>query len=695
MGKCAREKLRNVGIVGHGGAGKTTLSEALLFMNGAIDRLGKVENGTTAMDFEPEEIKRHLTISSSIHHFDWKGTTFNIIDTPGYTNFLHDTRDAISVMDGALLIAPAVGGIKAQAIKIWEWSGEYKVPRMIFVNQMDREGANFETTIKDLTSTLTGGPRIVAAALPIGAESGLKGVINLVTMKAYTYNGGKATEGDIPADLKDEAETLRVELVEAVSETDDALMEKYLETEELSDAEILEGLKKGVAECIIAPVLCGSTTAMIGLDVLLDIMAQNMPSPAMREPVVGKVPGGDAEEERPCEDDAPFAARVFKTISDPFTGKLTLFRVYSGTMKSNSDVFNPGKDTTERIGQLFCLEGKKQKPIESASAGDIVAVAKLKSTVTGDTLCDAAKPVVLPGPETLKPVISFALQAQNKGDMDKITASLQRLTEEDPTLQISRDEETHELILSGMGQLHLEVTVDKLKRKFGVGVDLREPKVPYRETIKGKTKLQSKYKKQSGGRGQYADAWIEVEPQPRGAGYEFIDKIVGGAIPRQYIPAVDKGIQEASAKGILAGYPVVDFKVTLFDGSYHEVDSSEMAFKIAGSMGFKKAMEQANPVLLEPIVKMEISVPDECMGDIIGDINSRRGRVLGSEAKGGYQVISVNVPMASVLKYSSELGSMTSDRGIFTMEFSHYEEVPLQLVDKLIQQLKAQQEEAT
>ncbi|NLC71930.1 MAG: elongation factor G [Desulfuromonadaceae bacterium] len=694
MGKCSRDKLRNLGIVGHGGCGKTTLAETLLFMTGVTDRLGRVDDGTSVMDYEPEEVKRKLTLSSSLNHFDWKGTTFNIIDTPGYTNFLHDTRDSLSVVDGVLLVAPVIGGVKAQDIKIWEWANEYQVPRVVFVNQMEREGANFEPVVKELSEAFS--TQAVAVTMPIGAEAAFQGVINLITMKAYTYNdasGGKATEGEIPAELKDEAETMRVVLMEAVSEADDALMEKYLETEELSSEEILDGLKKGVRSCLLTPVLCGSTLANKGLDQLLDCLATCLPSPADRKAVIGKTVKGDAEEERPCDEQAPFAARVFKTISDPFTGKLTLFRIYSGTLKSDSNVYNPNRDASERIGQIFYLEGKKQKPTDEAAAGDIVAVAKLKATCTGDTLCDAAKPILLPSPTPMSPVISFALEAQSKGDQDKIHSGLQRLIEEDPTLQMLRDEETHELILSGMGQLHLEVAMEKLKRKFGVGVELKEPKVPYRETIKGKAKLQSKYKKQSGGRGQYADAWIEVEPNERGGGYEFVDKIVGGVIPRQYIPAVDKGIQEASVKGILAGYPVVDFKVTLFDGSYHDVDSSEMAFKIAGSMGFKKAMEQANPILLEPIVRMDITVPDECMGDVIGDINSRRGRVLGFEAKGGNQVISVNVPMASVLKYSSELGSMTSDRGLFTMEFSHYEEVPAQMAEKVIEQLKRQQEE--
>jgi elongation factor G len=692
MAKCSRDKLRNLGIVGHGGAGKTSLAEALLFMTGMTDRLGRVDDGTSTMDFEPEESKRNLTISTSIHHFDWKGTSFNILDTPGFTNFLHDTRDCISVMDSALLVGSAVAGVKAQAVKIWEWADHYDVPRVAFINQMEREGADFQKVVDELSDLLSTQAAVVT--IPIGAEADFKGVVNLLTMKAYTYSdgaSGKSKEEDIPADLLEEAQTMRVLLMEAVAEADDVLMEKYLETEELSNDEIMAGLKKGVLSSTITPVFCGSAMENKGLDQLLDGLAACMPSPLDKKAQNGKNPKNEQEEERSCDEQAPFAARVFKTISDPFTGKLTLFRVYSGTLKSDSNVFNPNKDTAERIGQLFQLEGKKHNPVEEAVAGDIVAVAKLKVTGTGDTLCDAAKPIILEAPAIMTPVISFALEAQSKADQDKIHGGLQRLVEEDTTLQVQRDEETHELILSGMGQLHLEVAVEKLKRKYGAGVDLKEPKVPYRETIKGKAKLQSKYKKQSGGRGQYADAWIEVEPLPRSGGYEFVDKIVGGAIPRTYIPAVDKGIQEASVKGILGGFPVVDFRVTLFDGSFHAVDSSEMAFKIAGSMGFKKAMEQAKPVLLEPVVQMEITVPDECMGDVIGDINSRRGRVLGFEAKGSNQVINVSVPMSEVLKYSSELGAMTSDRGLFTMEFDHYDEVPAAMTEKLLEQLNKEE----
>ncbi len=689
MGKYDTSKLRNFGIVAHGGAGKTSLTEAILFNTGMIDRLGRVDDGTSSMDFEPEEIKRNITISSSLNHCVWNGHTLHIVDTPGYANFLHETRSCLRILGGAVLIVSAISGVKAQTQKIVEWADEFEVPRIAFVNKMDRERADFLKAVDDMEKSLN--TRAVVVNMPIGAEEDFRGIIDLVNMKARLFKfdeKGTYEETEIPGELMEEAQRLRVMLLEAVADADDELMEKYLEEENLSTEEILRGLREGTLTGVFTPVLCGSATANIGVRQLMDYINYCLPSPLDKGTQLGKNPKtGDIEERQPSEEE-PFSAMVFKTISDPYTGKLSLFRVYSGILKSDSSAYNPNKDVTERIGQIFEMEGKKQVPIDMAVAGDIVAVPKLKSTTTGDTLCDAAKPIVYESPLPLKPVISFALQAKSKNDEDKVSSSLQRLTEEDPTLQVQRDEETHELILSGMGQVHVEVAVEKLKRKYGVAVELKEPKVPYRETIKGKAKLQSKYKKQSGGRGQYGDVWLELEPMPRGAGYEFVDKIVGGVVPRQYIPAVDKGIQEAMHHGFLGGYPVVDVKVTLFDGSHHSVDSSEMAFKIAGSMGFKKGMEQASPVLLEPIMQMEITVPDDCIGDVIGDMNSRRGKVLGVEPKANSQVISVQVPMAEVLKYSPELRSMTSDRGLFTMEFSHYEEVPPHMTAKILSELQ-------
>ncbi len=685
MGKYDTSKIRNLGIVAHGGAGKTSLVEAILFNTGMTDRLGRVDDGTSTMDFEPEEIKRRITISSSLNHCEWKNYSLHIVDTPGYTNFLHDTRNCLRILGGAVLIVSAISGVKAQTQKIWDWCEEFEVPRIAFVNKMDRERADFLKAVDDMSKSL--GTRAVVVNMPIGAAEEFRGIIDLVAMKARFFafdDKDTYSEEEIPAEYLEEAQRLRSLLVEAAADADDVLMEKFLEAETLSTDEILLGLREGTLTGTFTPVLCGSALANIGVRSLLEYIVHCLPSPIDKGIQVGTNPKTGAVEERRPDDAAPFSAMVFKTISDPYTGKLTLFRVYSGTLKSDSSIYNPNKEAMERVGQIFELEGKKQRPISEAVAGDIVAVPKLKVTATGDTLCDGAKPIIFESPLPLKPVISFALQAKSKNDEDKIHTALQRMTEEDPTIQVQRDEETKELILSGMGQVHLEVAVEKIKRKFGAEVELKEPKVPYRETIKKGVEQAYRHKKQSGGRGQFADVTIKVEPLPRGAGYEFVDKVVGGVVPRQYIPAVDKGIQEVLPHGNLGGFPVVDVRVTLFDGSHHSVDSSEMAFKIAGSMGFRKAVEQANPVLLEPIVNMEISVPDDCIGDVIGDMNSRRGKVLGVEPKSNSQVIQAQVPMSEVLSYAPDLRSMTSDRGMFTIEFSHYEEVPPHLSVKVL-----------
>jgi elongation factor G len=692
MGKYDTAKVRNLGVVAHGGAGKTSLVEAILHDCGVTDRLGRVDEGTSCMDYEPEEIKRNISIGASIGHGQWRDHQLQIVDTPGYANFLHDTRNCLRAVDGAVLLISAISGVKAQTQKILEWCKEFGAPCIAFVNKMDRERADFAKAVASMEESL--GVRAAVVTLPIGAEDNFRGVIDLVTMKAHLFKDdgkGGFEEAEVPDELKDEAETMRIMLMEAVVDTDDALMEKYLEEENLSVEEILQGLRTGTLAGLFMPVVAGSAAANCGVTDLLNYINICLPSPLDKGAQAGTHPKTQETELRQPSDEEPFSALVFKTISDPYTGKLTLLRVYSGILKSDGNFYNVNKDCSERYGQVFMLQGKKQKPVDAAGPGDIVAVAKLKETETGDTLSDANKPILYDYPEPLKPVISFALEARSKNDEDKIHNALQKLVEEDPTLQVQRDEETHELILSGMGQVHVEVTTEKMKRKFNVEVDLKEPKVPYRETIRGTAKLQSKYKKQSGGRGQYADVWLEFAPLPRGGGFEFVDKIVGGAVPRQYIPAVEKGIIEAARTGTLGGFPTVDFKVTLFDGSFHTVDSSEMAFKIAGSMGFKKGMEQANPVLLEPIVQMEVTVPDDCVGDVIGDMNSRRGKVLGMDPKGGNQVVSAQVPLSEVLKYSPELRSMTSDRGMFSMEFSHYEEVPPHLVDKMLASRKQEE----
>jgi elongation factor G len=596
------------------------------------------------------------------------------------------------ILGGAVMIVSAINGVKAQTHKIWQWANEYEVPMLAFVNKMDRERANFLRAVDDMEKML--GSRGVPVNIPIGAEDDFRGIIDLVNMKARIYQfdeKGTYTEEEIPADYQDEARRLRTQLLEAVADADDELMEKYLEEDDLSRDDIIRGLREGTLTGTFTPVLCGSATANIGVRQLLDYITACLPSPIDKGVQIGTDPDtGEMVERRP-DSAEPFSAMVFKTINDPFSGKLTLFRVYSGKLDSDSGVYNSTQEKEERVGQLFKLEGKKQVPVESAGAGDIVAVAKMKVTATGDTLCSSKDKIRYENVIQMKPVISFSLKACSKGDEEKVMSGLQKLMEEDPTLQVTRDEQTHEMILSGMGQVHIEVAVEKLKRKYGVEVELRAPKVPYRETIRRKVSLQSKYKKQSGGRGQYGDVWIELEPLESGGGYEFVDKIVGGVVPRQYIPAVSKGIQEAMQSGVLGGFPVVDVKATLFDGSHHSVDSSEMAFKIAGSMAFKKGMEQAKPVLLEPIMEMEVIMPDDCVGDVIGDINSRRGRVLGVEPQAGSQALKAQVPMAEVLRYAPELRSMTSDRGLFTMEFSHYEEVPSNLTAKILAERNAEE----
>jgi len=692
MGKIDAAKLRNVGFVGQGDAGKTSLAEAVLFASGMTDRLGKVDDGSSNFDFDEVEIKRKITINSSLHHADWKDHGITLIDTPGYTNFLHDTRSSMSAMGGMVLVVSAVDGVKAQSSMIWKWAEEFQVPRIAFINKMDRERADFKAAIAGMEESL--GTRVAVLSMPIGSEENFKGIIDLVRMKARLFSfDGKGTfqEADIPEELKEEAEQMRFEMVEAVAEANDELMEKYLEEDSLTDEDIFDGLHQGTKEGIFTPVVCGSATANCGTHLLLDTIISCLPSPVERPVKVGTNPKTGEEVERKPLPDEPFSAIVFKTIADPYTGKLTVFRIVSGTLKGDS-FYNANKEENEKFGQILKLEGKKQKPVSEASVGDVVAVAKLKYTETGDTLCVASAPIIFEMPKNPEPVISFALEPKNKGDEDKIHSSLKRLIEEDPCLKVVRDEETKEMIISGMGQVHVEVTVAKLQQKFGVEVILKEPKVPYREALKKKVQQHYRHKKQSGGKGQFADVHLEIEPMPRGTGYEFVDKIVGGVVPRGFIPAVDKGVQESMQKGILAGFPVQDVRVTLYDGQHHAVDSNEMAFKIAGSMGFKRGMEQASPVLLEPVMHMEVSVPDECVGDVIGDMNSRRGKVLGMDPQGSTTVVNVQVPMSEVLKYAPELRSMTSDRGMFTMGFDHYDEVPSHMLDKILAELKVQEE---
>ena len=682
--------IRNLAFIGHSGCGKTSLAEALLFSTGATNRLGKVDDGTSVLDFEPEELKRKITISSAFHHYSYKKHTVYLADTPGDDNFLADTRAVLHVTDAAIVVVDAVDGVKVGTEKVWHTANQYRLPRLVFVNKMDRERANYAQVLTGLKNILES--QVVPLQYPIGQEASFKGVVDLVAMKAYTGGGGKMEAGPVPDDLKDEVDGWRSDLLNFAAESDDTLIEKFLEEGDLSPEEIYQGLRAGTIKGQFVPVLFGAVHNNLGYELLLDAINQYLPAPEDRGQIKGINPATKEEVALDPDPDGILAAQVFKTVADPYAGRLSIFRVFSGTMKSDTTVLNVTKSVPERYGQLFLPEGKGQKPVSEAGPGAFAAVAKLKETVTGDTLGSEAKPVLLPPLGAARTMITLAVEPKSKGDEDKVYSSIQRLLEEDNSLKLTRNAETKEILLSGVGSVHIEATVEKLKRKFGVAVNLKQLKVPYRETIKGATKVQGKYKRQSGGRGQYGDTWLEISPLPRGEGFEFVDAIVGGVIPKNYIPSVEKGIVEAMSEGVLAGFPAVDIKVKLYDGSFHEVDSSDMAFKIAGSMGFKKGVQQANPTLLEPIMKITVTVPEENMGDIIGDLNGRRGRVLGVEAQGRTQVITAQVPMAEVLMYAPDLISKTGGRGAFDMEFSHYEEVPPHLAEKIIAEAQAARE---
>ena len=682
--------IRNLAFIGHSGCGKTSLAEALLFSTGATNRLGKVDDGTSVLDFEPEELKRKTTISSAFHHYSYKKHTIYLADTPGDDNFLADTRAVLHVTDAAIVVVDAVDGVKVGTEKVWHTANQYQMPRLVFVNKMDRERANYAQVLTGLKNTLEA--QVVPLQYPIGQEASFKGVVDLVAMKAYTGGGGKMEAGPVPDDLKDEVAEWRSDLLNFAAESDDTLIEKFLEEGDLSPEEIYQGLRAGTIKGRFVPVLFGAAHHNLGYELLLDAINQYLPAPEDRGQIKGINPATKEEVALEPDPDGVLAAQVFKTMADPYAGRLSIFRVFSGTMKSDATVLNVNKSVPERYGQLFLPEGKGQKAVSEAGPGAFAAVAKLKETVTGDTLGSEAKPVLLPPLGPARTMITLAVEPKSKGDEDKVYSSIQRLLEEDNSLKLTRNAETKEILLSGVGSVHIEATVEKLKRKFGVEVNLKQLKVPYRETIKGSTKVQGKYKRQSGGRGQYGDTWLEISSLPRGEGFQFVDAIVGGAIPKNYIPSVEKGIVEAMAEGVLAGFRAVDIKVKLYDGSFHDVDSSDMAFKIAGSMGFKKGVVQANPTLLEPVMKIIVTVPEENMGDIIGDLNGRRGRVLGVEAEGRLQVITAQVPMSEVLMYAPDLISKTGGRGTFEMEFSHYEEVPPPLAEKIIAEANAARE---
>jgi elongation factor G len=686
-------RLRSVALVGQGGTGKTQLADALLFTAGAITRLGRPDDGTAVMDFEPEELSRHESISSAFHHLEWKRNTVILADTPGYAAFLPDTFNTLSAVDALVLVVSPGADMKVETEKIWEAAQAANLPAVAFVSRLDRENTKLDNALADLTAL---GAKPAALTLPIGTDNALAGVIDLLNMKAirYTDTSGKAKEEDLSGDLLAAAEDARTKLCEAVAESDDELLEKYLEQGKLENDELRTVVRKAVLERKVTPVLCGSGSRNIGAGPLLDAILDLLPSPADRPPRKGRNPVPGEEIERAPDPAAPFSALVFKTVVDPFAGKLSIFRVVSGKAVSDTPVLNSTRQTKERFGQLLRLEGKKQAPLDAALPGEIVAVAKLKDTTTGDTLCDEKAPIILPPLPKAHPVMSFAIRPKSKGDEERASQALARMIEEDPSLQMHRDAQTHDIILSGTGQLHIEVAVERLKRKYNVEVELQAPKVPYKETIKGKAESQGKYKRQSGGRGQYGDTWLRIEPMPRGGGFEFVDAVVGGSVPRQFIPSVEKGVRNTLPEGFLAGYPLVDLKVTLYDGSSHAVDSSDMSFQIAASMGLKAAVEKARPILLEPIMSVEVSCPDECMGDVIGDLNSRRGKVLGVDRKGNGQLIKALVPMSEILKYAPDLRSITSGRGSFESQFSHYEEAPAHIAEKVIKDAKEAKEAA-
>ncbi|HUU00163.1 MAG TPA: elongation factor G [Myxococcota bacterium] len=692
MKKYEASDIRNLAFVGHKGSGKTSLAEACLFDGKTTTRLGGVDGKTSTFDFEQEEMDRGMTIATSVGVVEWKKHKLNIIDTPGDGNFIFDTRFSMAAADAAIVVVSAPDGVEVQTERVWERASDLGIPRVIYVNKMDRERADPDKVVAEIRARLSNDA--IPVQLPIGREADFKGVLDVLASKAYLFekdsSGGMKTV-DVPDDLKATLATAKEALTEKIAESDDGLLEKYLEAGELSVEETAKGFAKAVREGLLFPVFFGSATHNVGIQPLMDFSVQSLPAPNELPPLTGHVPG-DGEAERARSEDQPFWAFVFKTI-DAQGGNLSLFRILSGSITGDTVVQNVDTDSEERIGSLLVVCGKKQEQASAASTGDIVGVLKLKKTATGNSLCDKKSPLLFPGIELPPPAISYAVKPKSKADEDKLGTCLNRLLAEDPTLRVSRHEDTQDFMLSGMGSQHVEIAVGKMKRRFGVDVILETPKVPYRETITKKAEARGKHKRQTGGRGQYGDVWLELSPQPRGGGFEFENRIKGGVVPGQFIPAVEKGVVETMSKGVLAGFPVVDIKVALYDGSYHDVDSSEMAFKRAASKGFKAAMENARPVMLEPVYNMEVAVPDENMGDIIGDLNSRRGRVQGMDTKGKRSIIKAQVPLAEILRYSPDLDSRTGGRGSFTMEFSHYQEVPQQLVDKIVAANKPGDEE--
>ena len=694
MKKYRVDQLRNVAIISHGGAGKTTLAEAMLFLGGAVDRFGKVDDGTSTMDYDPDEVKRKISINASVAPVEWNGHKINLIDTPGYSDFVGEVVGALRIADAGMVLVDAVSGVEVGTELTWRHADERSLPRMVVINRMDRENANFDKALGSIREVF--GNHAVAAQLPIGEGDKFRGVADIIHMKAFIWSdasGKNVAESPIPDELADAAQELREKLIEYAAESDEELLNKYLEGEELTQEEFERGLAAGVADGSVVPVFCASGLRMVGVTPLMDSIVALLPSPVAHGAAMGHLPDSEDQIERRPDEAEPFSALVFKTMADPYVGKITMFRVYSGIVKSDSQVYNASKDRVERFGQVFLIKGKQQIAVAQVGAGDIAGVAKLSETTTGDTLSDKDKPVVLDPIKFPLPVLSMAARAKSKGDEDKIGQGLSRLQEEDPTLRYTKEAETGELIVAGMGEVHLDIIAERLKRKFGAEMTLDTPKVPYRETIKGTVKVEGRHKKQTGGRGQFGHVWIEMSPLPTGTGFEFEDKVFGGSVPRQFIPAVEKGLREALPEGgALAGFPLVDLKCSLYDGSSHPVDSSEMAFKIAAQLALKKGCQDANPIILEPIVRAEVTVPEEYMGDVMGDFNKKRGRILGMEPEGRYQVVKALVPMAEMFKYSIDLRSMTAGRGTFTTEFDHYEEVPFSVAEKVVEQAKKDKE---
>ncbi len=687
MAKFASEDLRNVGVIGHDDAGKTTLVSACLYTTGAVSRLGRVEEGHSITDFDEEEIDRQISIQVGLAHAQWRGSQVTFVDTPGYAVFRAETKGAMRVVDGALVTVDALSGAEVMTEKVWEYMRDLKVPGVVVINRLDRENSSFERAVESCVDAF--GREVVALQLPIGEADKFTGVVDLLDMKAYTYTvdgDGKGVAGDVPDDMKAAAEAAREALVEMVAESNEELLEIYFEEGDLTGEQLTEGVRQAVFGMHLFPVLCMSAARNIGTDRVLDACVDFLPSPIDRRQLLIREDGEDVWID--AKADAPFAGLVFKTVSDAFAGRINYVKAFTGGVKADATVVNARTESNERLSNMSLVQGKQLEPLAEAVSGQIFAVTKLKDTGTSDTLRDKASKAVVEHVTFPKPAISFALEPESQGDEEKISNAIARLKDEDPTLGVERDPQTHELLLSGIGQLHVEVTLAKMKRRYGVNAKLHPPKVPYRETIRGTAEAEGRHKKQSGGRGQFGVAKITVMPLPAGSGFQFEDKIFGGSISQSYRPAVEKGVIEASARGVLAGYPMVDFKVQLTDGKQHSVDSSEMAFKIAGSLAFKDALPRARPVLLEPIMKLEINVPDDSMGDVMGDLNSRRGRVQGMDPRKNRQIIHAEAPLAELLSYAVELNSLTGGRGTYTMEFSRYEDVPPNIAQKVIEASK-------